>query len=60
MRAIRCLRQRRSLGWLTVSTCAVAFTVWLQPATAHHSFAPALTEDGEEVIEIFEGSIEIY
>jgi hypothetical protein len=33
---------------------------WLPPATAHHSFAPALTEQGEEVIEIFEGSIEIY
>ena len=60
MRAIRCLMQRRSRGWLTVSTCAVALTAWLQPATAHHSFAPALTEDGEEVIEIFEGSIEIY
>jgi len=60
MRVTRCLEQRRSPGWLTISTCAVAFSAWLQPATAHHSFAPALTEDGEEVIEIFEGSIEIY
>ncbi|MFP6829999.1 MAG: DUF6152 family protein [Gammaproteobacteria bacterium] len=60
MLTIRCLEQRRSRGWLTVSTCAVVFTAWLQPATAHHSFAPALTEDGEELIEIFEGSIEIY
>ncbi len=39
---------------------AFLLTTWLQPATAHHSFAPALTEQGEEVIEIFEGSIEIY
>lgn len=60
MLTIRCLEQRRSRGWLTVSACAVVFTAWLQPATAHHSFAPALTEDGEELIEIFEGSIEIY
>ena len=60
MRAIRCLQQRRSRRWPIVSACAVALTAWLQPSTAHHSFAPALTEDGEEVIEIFEGSIEIY
>ena len=42
------------------SVFAAAFMTWLQSAAAHHSFAPALTEDGEEVIEIFEGSIEIY
>ena len=46
-------------GFIT-SAFAATFMAWLQPATAHHSFAPALTEDGEEVIEIFEGSIEIY
>lgn len=37
-----------------------AFFLCLQPATAHHSFAPALTADGEEVIEIFDATIEIY
>ncbi len=42
------------------SVFAATFMTWLQPAAAHHSFAPALTEDGEEVIAIFEGSIEIY
>ena len=31
-----------------------------QPTVAHHSFPPLLTEDGEEVIRIFEGSIELF
>ncbi len=30
------------------------------PATAHHSFAPLRTEDGGDVIEIYDGTIEIY
>ena len=42
------------------STLAVALMTCLQSAAAHHSFAPALTEAGEDVIEIFDGSIEIY
>ena len=31
-----------------------------QPTVAHHSFPPLFTEDGEEVIRIFEGSIELF
>jgi hypothetical protein len=31
-----------------------------QPTVAHHSFPPLLTEDGKEVIRIFEGSIELF
>ncbi len=46
-------------GFITLSFAA-ALIVWLQPATAHHSFAPMLTAEGEEVIEIFEGTIEMY
>ena len=60
MRVMRCLRQRRLRGGFIISVFAAAFMTWLQPATAHHSFAPSLTEEGEEVIEIFDGSIEIY
>lgn len=39
---------------------ASAFITWSQPAAAHHSFATLLTADGEDVIEIYDGSIEIY
>ena len=60
MRVVRCLVQRRLRRGLIAAVLAAFFTMWLQPATAHHSFAPALTEQGEEVIEIFDGSIEIY
>lgn len=60
MRVVRCLVQRRLRRGLIAAVLAAFFTTWLQPATAHHSFAPALTEQGEEVIEIFDGSIEIY
>ncbi len=60
MRVLRCLTQRRLTGGLISSAVAVALMTWLHAAAAHHSFAPALTEDGEEVIEIFEGSIELY
>lgn len=46
----------RSVHFVFVAT----FILCLQPAMAHHSFAPALTADGEEVIEIFDATIEIY
>lgn len=60
MRVTRCYRRRLLRGGLITSAFAAALMTWLQPATAHHSFAPALTEEGEEIIEIFQGSIEIY
>ena len=60
LKVIRCLAQRGLRREVVVSVFAAALMTWLQPATAHHSFAPALTDQGEEVIEIFEGSIEIY
>lgn len=59
-KVIRCLVERRLSRGFVVSVFAAVSMAWLPPATAHHSFAPALTEQGEEVIEIFEGSIEIY
>jgi len=39
---------------------AAGYVVLTAPASAHHSFAAALTDDGREVIEIFDGTIEIY
>ncbi len=52
---------RRQLGGKFITLAfAAAFVFSLQPAMAHHSFAPARSADGEEVIEIFDGTIEIY
>ena len=33
---------------------------YVPPVAAHHSYPPLLTEDGEEVIRVFEGSIELF
>ena len=40
-------------------TFAAAFLGWIQPAMAHHSFAALLTEDGGDVIAIYDGTVEI-
>ena len=33
---------------------------YVPPAAAHHSYPPLLTEDGEEVIRVFDASIELF
>ena len=52
--------KRHYPGTLTVLILGGALATGLQPATAHHSFAPLLTADGEEVIAVLDGAIEIY
>ena len=47
-------------GMLTALVLAISLLSRLQPASAHHSFAPLLTADGEEVIAVLDGTIEIY
>ena len=47
-------------GMLTALVLAISLLARLQPASAHHSFAPLLTADGEEVIAVLDGTIEIY
>jgi len=39
---------------------AGALGAWLPSAVAHHSFAALLTDDGADVIEVYDGTIEIY
>ena len=41
-------------------TIVYALASWSHSAVAHHSFAGLFTDEGEEVIEIYDGSIEIY
>ena len=52
--------KRHYPGRLTALVLAGGLVTGLQSATAHHSFAPLLTADGEEVIEVLDGTIEIY
>ena len=47
-------------GKLTALVLAGALLGSFQPATAHHSFASLFTADGAEVIEVLDGTIEIY
>lgn len=47
-------------GTLTILVLAGAFVTFIHPAGAHHSFATLFTEDGEEVIQVLDGTIEIY
>ena len=47
-------------GTLAALVLASALVARLQPVSAHHSFAPLLTGDGEEVIAVLDGTIEIY
>ena len=60
MRVPQCLAAIRS----TAGVITLAFTGALmglpQQADAHHSFAPLLNADGEETIEVLEGSVRIF
>ncbi len=60
MRVRRCLRELRSPGRFVTLAFAGALLACPPPAAAHHSFPPLRTADGEEVIRIFEGSIELF
>jgi len=60
MRTRQCPTERRLRGGLISLTLAGVLMVWLPSAVAHHSFAALLTEDGGDVIEIYDGTIEIY
>ncbi len=54
------LRKLLSTGELLSLVILCAFMVRPQPATAHHSFASLYSEDGEEVIEVLEGSVRVF
>ena len=54
------MRARRLLTGRISLLVAGALMVWVPSAPAHHSFAALLTEDGGDVIEVYDGTIEIY
>ncbi len=60
MRSWQCPIEWRWGGSFVTLIFVCAFAGWLQPAVAHHSFAGLFTDEGEEVIAVYDGSIEIY
>ena len=60
MRLWQCRVEWRLRSSFISLTIVYALASWLQPAVAHHSFAGLFTDEGEEVIGVYDGSIEIY
>lgn len=46
-------------GYITLGLVG-ALMVWPQLASSHHSFASVFTADGEEAIEVIEGSVRVF
>ena len=50
----------RAMGRLTAVMLLGALAAWTLPAAAHHSFPVLLTEDGEEVIDVLDGTVRVF
>ena len=55
----QCLTSPRCTGFIT-SVLMVMFLAWPGQTPAHHSFASQLTADGQEVIEILDGTVRVF
>ncbi len=60
MIVIRCLTQRLVTAVVIALGLAASAVAITSSALAHHSFAPLLSEDGQEVIEVIDGTVELY
>ncbi len=56
----QCLTSPRCTGGLITSVLMVVFLAWPGLTPAHHSFASQLTPDGQEVIEILDGTVRVF
>lgn len=56
----RCLTDLRKKGGYITLGLVGALMVWPQLASSHHSFASVFTADGEEAIEVIEGSVRVF
>lgn len=56
----RCLADLRKKGGFITLGLVGALMVWPQLASSHHSFASVFTADGEEAIEVIEGSVRVF
>lgn len=53
-------RGLRTAGGFATAIVVGAFASWALPGAAHHSFPALLTEDGEEVIEVIDGTVRVF
>ena len=55
-------REKFSERRMIIETAAFSFALlmWVAPTAAHHHFAPQLTADGEEVVGVYDGTIDVY
>ncbi len=51
---------QKAMGGLAAAMWLGALAAWTLPVAAHHSFPALLTEDGEEVIEVLEGTVRVF
>ena len=56
----QCLTNLRITGGFTASVLMVVFLLWPGLTLAHHSFASQLTPEGEEAIEILDGTVRVF
>ncbi len=56
----RCLTYARKKGGSFTSGLVAALMVWPPLASSHHSFASVFTADGEEAIDVIEGSVRVF
>ena len=56
----QCLTSPRCTGGFITSVLMVMFLAWPGQTPAHHSFASQLTADGQEVIEILDGTVRVF
>lgn len=56
----RCLTDLQKKGGYITLGLVGALMVWPQLASSHHSFASVFTADGEEAIEVIEGSVRVF
>ena len=56
----QCLANPRCTGGFITSVLMVVFLAWPGLTPAHHSFASQLTPDGQEVIEILDGTVRVF
>ena len=53
-------RVLRTACGLATAVVMGALASWAPPGAAHHSFPALLTEDGEEVIEVIDGTVRVF
>lgn len=60
MKIRQCPNKRRSTGGFIALAFSSVLIAWTHSATAHHSFDGLFTPNGEEVVQVLEGSVRVF